>query len=138
MYDNYHYPAGADGPNAPWNQHDIPEEEFNITYYATLRKDVTITTNDYIPGASGVDYEPDDEGGYCAYGWQDPDDTSETDWKQAYNDVAMTPLDIINACETLAKHLLDNGTTCIGSLHMKELIKECEGWNDDDYEVVEG
>ena len=68
MYDNYHYPAGADNENAPWNQHDIPEEEFNINYYITLKKNIDIVTDDYIPGASGVDYEPDDEGGYCAEG----------------------------------------------------------------------
>ena len=137
---NSNYPpmSQSEWDSAPWNQTDVPEKEFEVTCSQTLSKTTSIWTNDYIPGASGVDYESDDEGGCCAYGWQDPDDTSETDWKQAYKDVAMTPLDIINACETLAKHLLEQGTTYIGPLHMKELIKECEGWNDDDYEVVEG
>jgi hypothetical protein len=137
---NSNYPpmSQSEWDSAPWNQVDVPEKEFEVTCSQTLSKTTSIWTNDYIPGASGVDYEPDDEGGYCAIGWQDPDDTSETDWRQAYNDVAMTPLDIINACETLAKHLLEQGTTSIGHLRMKELIKECEGWNDDDYEVVEG
>lgn len=25
MYDNYNYPAGADGPDAPWNQTDVED-----------------------------------------------------------------------------------------------------------------
>jgi len=132
------YPAGAYlDPSAPYNQVDVPDKEFEVTCSQTLSKTTSIWTNDYIPGASGVDYEPDDEGGCCAYGWQDPDDTSETNWKQAYKDVAMTPLDIINACGKLAKYLLEQGTTYIGPLHMKGLIEECQGWDEDDYEVIE-
>ena len=138
MHDNYHYPAGADGPNAPWNQHDIPEEEFNITYYATLRKDVTITTDDYIPGASGVDYEPDDEGGYYAEGWHDPDDTSETNWKAAFEDNGYnTPLELINLLKDYLQKDLENidriaEETKTDKSYLKRklegLIEECNGW----------
>ena len=63
MYDNYHYPLGADTPDAPWNQEEVPDEDFEITCSQSLSKTVTVTTNNYIPGASGVDYERDDEGG---------------------------------------------------------------------------
>ena len=28
MYDNWSYPYGADGPDAPWNIPEVPEKEF--------------------------------------------------------------------------------------------------------------
>ena len=76
------YPDGLSdySVGAPWNEPDVPEKDFEITCSQSLSRTATVCTNNYIPGASGVDYEPDDEGGYCACGWQDPDDTSDTDW----------------------------------------------------------
>ena len=107
--------------SAPWNQHDYPEEEFDVTVSQTLSKETTVWTDDYI-------LECDDEG-YRDY------DTSETRWSEVYRETKMTPLDIINACKTLAQHLLQLGTAYIGPLHMNALIEECEGWVEDDYEV---
>lgn len=125
------YPAGAyNDSSAPYNEPLIPEKEFEVTCSQTLSKTASIYTDDYIPQC--------DEGCEDGIGYHDEwTDTSETDWKKAYNDVAMTPLDIINACETLAKHLLEQGITHIGHLYMKELIEECQDWNEDDYEVIE-
>ena len=126
MRESGYYPMGAEfDASAPYNEVAIPEREFEVTCSQTLSKSTSIWTDNYTP-------EYDDENGH-AYA-----DTFDTNWREVYKDVAMTPLDIINACETLAKYLLEQGTTSIGPLHMKELIKECEGWNDDDYEVVEG
>ena len=136
MIESGYYPPGAEfDPNAPWNEVEVPEQEFEVTCSQTLSKSTTIWTNDYIPGASGCDYEPDGEGGYCASGWKDDDDTSSTNWTQAYHNCEMTPLDIINACSTLAKHLLEQGTSVVGPLHLKELIETCEGWNEDDLDI---
>lgn len=130
MYDNYHYPEGADNASAPWNEPVIPEKEFEVCCSQTLSKNTTIITDDYIPQCD-CGYE--DGVGYCDQ-WAD---TSQTDWKKAYTDVAMTPLDIIKACSTLAQHLLDNGTSYLGPYHMKELIEECADWNEDELEVIE-
>ena len=52
--DNYHYPLGADTEEAPWNQKDIPEKEFDVTCTICISKTVPCFTNDYIPGAEYI------------------------------------------------------------------------------------
>ena len=135
---DYYAPGSYYDPNAPWNDTDIPEKDFDVCISQTLSKSTTISTNDYIPGAEGVDYEPDGEGGYCASGWADPDDTSGTDWKKAYQDAAMTPLEIINAAEKIAKALLEEGKTKVAGVYLKNLVEECQDWSEDETEVMEG
>lgn len=118
---NYPYMSSSQWNSAPFNDPIIPEQEFDVTVSQTLSKDTTVWTNDYIL--------EDDGEGYRSY------DTSETRWTEVYRETKLTPLDIINACKTLAQHLLQLGTTYIGPLHMDALIEECEGWVEDDYEV---
>ena len=138
MYDNYNYPAGADNEMAPWNEPIIPEKDFEVTCSQSLSKTVTVTTNNYIPGASGVDYEPDDEGGYYASGWHDPDDTSDTNWADEYhNNDYHTPLQLI---ELFKKHLeneLNRMAEVKNEKWIKHLIEECSDWTEDDIEIVE-
>ena len=139
MSDADYYPAGAyRDPSAPYNQVDAPDKEFDVTCCQTLSKTVTVTTNNYIPGASGVDYESDDEGGYCAVGWQDPDDTSDTNWADEYHDNDYhTPLQLIE----LFKQHLENDLNRMGDVKnerwIKHLIEECENWTEDEVEFLE-
>ena len=55
MYNNYDYPCGTDGPNAPWNQVDNPEREIEVTVSVTLSKTVKIKVSDYEITDSGKD-----------------------------------------------------------------------------------
>ena len=144
MYDNYNYPPGADNEYAPWNEPTIPEKEFDVTCSQSLSKTVTVTTNNYIPGASGVDYEPDDEGGYCAVGWHDPDDTSDTDWEEEYSNEHYTPLELIELYkETLKEQLkswegMDDTVSAKTQIRkIEHLIEECDNWTEDETEYVE-
>lgn len=52
---NYDYPCGTDGPNAPWNQVDNPEREIEVTVSVTLSKTVKIKVSDYEITDSGKD-----------------------------------------------------------------------------------
>lgn len=52
---NYNYPRGTDGPNAPWNQADNPEREIEVTVSVTLSKTVKIKVSDYEITDSGKD-----------------------------------------------------------------------------------
>ena len=147
MYDNYSYPPGADGPDAPWNEVPVPEKEFEITVSQTLVKTCDVVTDKYIPGPSGVDYDSDDEGGCVAIGWNEPDDTSDVDWEQEYaeND-HYTPLELINKFK---KHLekewdvlkyaeeANDAETRRRKREVKHLIEECEGWEADDTDFEE-
>lgn len=147
MYDNYNYPAGADTPDAPWNEVEVPEKDFDVTISQSLSRDITVTTNNYVPGASGVDYEPDDEGGYCACGWQDSDDTSDTDWAEVYKENGhLTPLQLIERFHAILKVEQKNVErrqakkfSPIRKMKLgfiKHLIAECEGWTNDETEFL--
>jgi hypothetical protein len=134
------YPPGLSDstPGAPWNESEVPEKEFDVTCCQTLSKTTSVLTSNYIPGASGVDYEPDDEGGYYASGWHDPDDTSDTNWADEYHDNEhYTPLQLI---ELFKKHL-ENELIRMGEVKnerwIKHLIEECSDWTEDDTEYVE-
>lgn len=147
-----YYPAGAySDPNAPYNQEDVPDMDFEITCSQSLSKTVTVTTNNYIPGASGCDYEPDDEGGYCAVPYHDDPDTSDTNWSQEYDENGHhTPLELIEKYKEELSEALKKLEEYGKSLHpkkpywwiqrkrnLKHLIKECESWQEDETEFIE-
>lgn len=125
MYDNYNYPMGADNENAPWNQSDPPERDFDVTISQTLSRSVAIATSDYIP-------EVDEEDGRTY------PNTEYTDWKRAYQDASYTPLALIAKFKELMEIALKNDRVPKNLQHTyKHLIMECEGWEEDDYEVIE-
>lgn len=146
-----YYPAELTdwSPNAPWNDPgDPPEKDFDITCSQSLSRTAVITTNNYIPGAEGVDYESDDEGGYYASGWHNPDDTSDTDWEKEYDECGYyTPLQLIQ----LLKEYVEKDLNNVGNIaketnqnkeflerKFKHLIEECDCWSEDETEYVEG
>lgn len=145
------YPPGLSdwSPNAPWNDPgDPPEKDFDVTISQTLSKTVTVTTTNYIPGAEGVDYEPDDEGGVYATGWQEPDDTSDTNWAEEYEeDGHYTPLQLIQLLQEYLQKDLEKWKeedkkephrwAATQVRKYQGLIEECEGWTEDECEVVE-
>ena len=130
----YYAPGTEFHPNAPWNQVDNPEKEFDVTCCQTLSKTVSVLTCDYIPGASGVDYEPDGDGGYYASGWYEPDDTSDTDWQEVYHDNDYhTPLQLLAIFKKFLEDELNNTHTISHSpSYLKRLSNECDGWIEDE------
>ena len=139
MIESGYYPAGVEfDPSAPWNEPVVPEKEFEVTCSQSLSKTVPVITDNYIPGASGVDYESDDEGGYTAVGWHDPDDTSDTNWAEEYhaNDYH-TPLQLIQLFEQVLKNNLEHGIVFKSSEFTQYLINECKGWTEDETEYIE-
>ena len=138
MRENDNYPPGVESnPNAPWNQNDPKEKEFEVTISQTLSKNTTVTTSDYIPGGHFPETEWDIDG-YHTITCYEPDDTSDTDWKEAYKDEHLTPLQLISEFKDfLTKHLPDPLIDVKGFRRFKYLIGECEGWTEDETEVVE-
>ena len=119
---DYYAPGSYYDADAPWNEVEVPEREFCVLVSQTLSKSTSIYTQDYQP-----EYDEEDGNTYA--------DTSGTDGKQAYSDVAMTPLDIINNCEKIAKALLEEGKTRYAGVYLRSLVEECQDWVEDDYEV---
>ena len=135
---NGYYPAGADNEMAPWNDPIIPEKKFEVTCSQSLSKTVTVTTNNYIPGESGVDYERDDEGGTYASPWQDDPDTSDTNWAEEYKKEHLTPLDLIKHLRSLLLDIDSNSLKCHPCYqHKQYYINECSNWIDNETEYIE-
>lgn len=131
---NSNYPpmSQSEWDNAPWNQSDPEEKEFEVTVSQTLSKSITVTTSDYIPGGYFPETEWDIDG-YHTITCHEPDDTSDTDWKKAYNNEHYTPLGLIQEF----KEMLEKNTP-IPETRRKHLIDECMNWIEDDLEVCEG
>ena len=143
--DNYHYPLGADTEDAPWNQKEVPEKEFKVTCSVSLSKTAQCFTNDYIPGAEGVDYEPDDEGGSYAVSYHEDDDTSDTNWSEVFKDNHKTIPELLEEFKQyLQKDLKNIDAVAEIRKHdkaflkrkLERLIEECNGWSidEEDYE----
>lgn len=134
---DYYAPGSYLDPRAPWNEPSVPEKEFEVACSQSLSKITTVVTTDYIPGASGVDYEPDGEGGCCAVSWEEDPDTSNTDWSKEYKSQHLTPLELINKLKSL---LLDIDSDALKSnpcyQHKQYYIDECSDWIEDETVVV--
>ena len=127
MYNNYDYPWGADTPDAPWNQIETPEREFNVTVSQTLSKNTTVLTDQYTEGEV-----------YLDPGYAMETDTSEVNWNEEYhaND-HYSPEQLIGHLKTFLTEQLNQGIVYKSSAFTKHLIEECEGWTEDEFEVVE-
>lgn len=126
--DGNYPPGAANDPNAPWNEKETPEREFEVCITQTLSKTVKVTTNNYIPDG-GVD-----EDGHYYF----DADTSDTNWKEVYKDSHYTPLELIEKFRDFLKSTLQDqlGGT-LKYAHRIMLIEECENWIEDETEIVE-
>ncbi len=107
---------------APWNEPVIPERSFKVCTSQTLSKSASVHTQDY---------EPENEDGYvCA-------NTEDTDWKTAYLNEHLSPLDIIKQAQSIAESFMNIGVTHIFGCNMQNLVKECMNWTSDEFEVIE-
>lgn len=130
MYDNYNYPPGADTPDAPWNQPDVPEREFDVTISMSLSRTVQCYTNKYIP-------EIDEEDGHLYI------DTSDTPWSEVYGDNHKTIPELLEELKKYIQKDLDNladdETKMDKAFHRRRLeflLTECDEWtvDEEDYE----
>lgn len=125
MASNYGYGLTDHSPNTPWNEPIIPERDFDLTISQSLSKDVTVCTNQYNP-------EYDEE-----YG-QTFANTEDTDWNKVFkeNDYH-TPLQLIQLLGEVLQKDLEQGIVFKNPRFTQELINECQGWTEDETEMVE-
>ena len=130
---NYDYPIGADTLDAPWNERENEEEEFKVMCCQSLSKsNIPVFTTDY---DEVVDKDYDDEGNIFYDTFYE---TTNTDWKAAYEENEhYTPLQLINLFKRYLEDMLNN--TELASTEpsvLKNLIEECEGWVDDETDIM--
>lgn len=125
--DNYNYPMGADTPDAPWNQVDLPEKEIEVTISLTLSKTVKIFVDDYI-----IEEEFDDGHYYKSCNF------SECDLHEAVKNQIVLPNEISEYIEKVVKVQENIKTSKPLNLppRIKNAIEDCKDWCVDDFEVI--
>lgn len=127
--DNYP-PGAANDPNAPYNEIEVPEREFDVTISMSLSRTVQCYTNKYIP-------EIDEEDGHLYV------DTSDTPWSEVYGDNHETIPELLEELKKYIQkdldNLADNETKVDKAFHRRRLeflLTECDEWtvDEEDYE----
>jgi len=131
MSERDYYPPGAyDDPNAPYNEIEVPERDFDVLISQTLSKNTEVLTNDYLYHEW---VEEDEMGKRLEKEW----DTSDTNWEEAYINNHYTPLQLIELFKEHLEKALESTEDKSTKKRYQELIKECSDWVEDDIEVFE-
>lgn len=124
------YPPGLSdySEDAPWNEPFIPEKNFEVTISQTFSKTVTVTTDDYLP-----ERDFDEDTGSC-YTYAN---TDETDWKQAYEEQHFKIQDLLSELKQyVLEDMKNTGKNTGRGKHLEELLAACDGWTEDEVEVI--
>lgn len=132
---NYDYPIGADTSDAPWNERDNETVNVECTISQSLSKNVKVEATNYSEYHS-TDAEIDEDGFRVEYESVDYD-FSNCNLEQDYKETHLTALQLIQEFKAHLQSLLPTNLTLSESRRIKYLISECEGWVEDEIEVVE-
>lgn len=105
----------------------MKEELFDIVAKQTLIKDVSVVTDDYM-----VNTCEDEDGKYNDI------DCSNTDWKKAYHEQHLTPLQLISKFKEFLSVILPHVKE--GTMHRdyyEYLISQCNGWEEEDEDIFQ-
>jgi hypothetical protein len=124
---NYDYPMGADTKDAPWNEEENVQREFEVTITCALNKDVTVHTSDY-----DLEVDKDEDGTYEIL------HTEDINWKNVYNKEHLTIEELLKEFSEVLKYHLDSMDNLDSrrANKYKYLLKECSNWTTHDLEVV--
>jgi len=119
MYDNYNYPPGADTPEAPWNQVEIPNIEVmcDISVWLT-KQSVPVQTNNYTSDEDGIDLLAD-----C-------DELAEECQSQHYSIPEM-----LNELQMYINHELKGKVSVTRKYRLQDMLKDCTGWQTENIEI---
>ena len=125
MSEKDYYPAGAyNDPNAPWNEVEYPERDFDMQVSITLTRSATITTTQY-------DAYVDEEDGHTYV------ETDNIDWVDEYEDQYWSVPELLDKM----RGLLDKWKPekmCIRDKYLyKRIIDESTGWTQEEMEVLD-
>jgi len=127
--DNYPMMSASELAGAPWTQEEPPEKSFEVTCSQSLSKTVDVITNSY-------NHIVERESHNRIY--EEYDDTSDVNWAEEYhsNDYH-TPIQLIEILGKVLKDAQLQGRYYLSESYTKTLIKECEGWIENETEYIE-
>lgn len=134
----YYAPGTEFDSNAPWNQSDPEEKEFDCDVTCVLTKEDTVVTQNYT--ISNVDIE--DGMGY------EEIDTEGIEWKEEWRQQNYTPIQLINELKGMLEDELNmlrkldkdgkRSAECVRrKCEVIDMIRSCEGWVEDELTVEE-
>ena len=112
-----YFPEGAyRDPDAPFNEKEIPEREFDVDVVVTLSKKATVTTNKY-------DLEYDEFEGETV-------NTQNVDWQDVYTDNHYTlPKLLEELAAVVYTDMQKEKPYSYRWYKLKRLLDDCSGWN---------
>lgn len=128
------YPPGSDTADAPWNEVEVPDMEFDVTISMSLSKTVECSTNKYNPIVIDEPHNRLHE---------EYPDTSDTPWSEVYGDNHKTIPELLEELKKYIQKDLNNlandETKMDKAFHRRRLeflMKECDNWvvDEEDYE----
>ena len=135
MYNNYDYPCGADGPDAPYNQSNIEPIQLKVIISQSLSRPTTIEVTDYITN-EWEDIEIDESGKFHKIEGIEYD-FSDSDLKGAYERQEYTIPELL---DYLKDYLIADINKCNEKSKKRKLqhiLKCCKDWEVDETEVIE-
>lgn len=133
MRDRDYYPpmSQSQWEEAPFNQSEPPERDFDVVISQTLSKSTVATTTNY----RYSEWVEEDEMGKRL---EREMDTSDTDWEEAYSESDhYTPLQLIEEFKKYLEIELARAGDTKDKKKLEHLIDECDNWCMDDIEIFE-
>lgn len=125
MSEKDYYPAGAyNDPNAPYNEVEYPEHDFDMAVSVTLTRDATITTNQY-------NAYVDNEDGHTEY------ETDSIEWKNEYESQYWTIPQLLDKMRTLLDKWKPEKMERADKHLYERIMDESTGWEQEEMEVIE-
>ena len=128
------YPPGSDTADAPWNEVEVPDMEFDVTISMSLSKTVKCSTNKYNPVVIDEPHNRLHE---------EYPDTSDTPWSEVYGDNHKTIPELLSELKKYIQKDLDNLISddskpdkAFHRRRLEFLMEECDNWvvDEEDYE----
>ena len=127
---NNYPPGAANDPNAPYNQSDPPEVDVTVTEKLVKETCIQSDGGHYV---DECDYDPA-EGRSIRTSYYEPGDLSE-DFRNQCRTASQC---IADCCEVL-RELIKHGFTFSskGDLYLRQLLSDCEDWEQEKLEIEE-
>ena len=125
MKDNYP-PGAANDPRAPYNER--PMLEVDVTAKSVLIKETVVETSEH---HTVVEREIEPDGSYSTIAYEEP----EIDLRDAFESELRRPIEIIRDCQKICQELVKVGNIWFAKKYIPKLIDDCEGWEEETFEV---
>lgn len=121
-----YYPPGAENdPNAPYNQIDNDPRSFEVSVVTTLSKNTSVETSDYTQCV-----DEDEDGKHLYY------EFDNVCWNAEYEQQHRSVLELLGVLREELQNKLERTTDPSEVRRINYLISECEGWGEDDLEII--